>query len=60
MPADSHPPAPGKEGPTMSDDATKVTPARLRRDAVILLGSSANVQVRWVWCVADVVDTPRP
>jgi len=44
----------------MSDDATKVTPARLRRDAVLLLGSSANVQVRWVWCVADVVDTPRP
>ena len=30
----------------MSDDATKVTPARLRRDALFLLGSSANVQVR--------------
>ncbi len=29
-----------------SDDTAKVTPARLRRDALILLGSSANVQVR--------------
>ena len=30
----------------MSDDATKVTPARLRRDAVISLGSLPNGQVR--------------
>ena len=40
--------------------ASKVTAAHLSRQAVILLGSSANVQVRWVWCVADVVDTPQP
>ena len=41
-------------------EAGKVTSSHLSRAALFLLGSSANVQVRWVWCVADVVDTPRP